>query len=321
MVPSIVAWSHLAFSWKDISELYPLKYIWYISYVLDVWYICKGNHCIYDDRLGRVYVLYVFWIKLCFKRLRNFRLIIPWLRIFHYGTKSRLSLVASYKRLTKQKYDQGKVNFCQTIERSEAGQTDEWYDRSQFIGWVEFMALITYSRGIFRMQESWWWKLQLCSTKAWTGMCTTQAARNVRYQGPLLPYYSKGNSPAVWLLGRHGSCRQAVYVNVHTYMHRYGCCTCMYMVVISLIFLFFNFWRSVRKESFGYFPNPDRCGVILGKPWVFHGPSTFWMATRRFPSSGYLTLPARLVCCAIQLFSFGTWESCVDYLSVERPEC
>ena len=79
-------------------------------------------------------------------------------------------------------------------------------------------------------------------------MCTTQAARNVRYQGPLLPYYSKGNSPAVWLLGRHGSCRQAVYVNVHTYMHRYGCCTCMYMVVISLIFLFFNFWRCLKRE-------------------------------------------------------------------------
>lgn len=94
-------------------------------------------------------------------------------------------------------------------------------------------------------------------------MCTTQAARNVRYQGPLLPYYSKGNSPAVWLLGRHGSCRQAVYVNVHTYMHRYGCCTCIvhgtYFAHLSFLqflalclkreFWIFSESRSVRRNT------------------------------------------------------------------------
>lgn len=33
--------------------------------------------------------------------------------------------------------------------------------------------------------------------------------------------------------------------------------------------------RSCLKREFGYIPNPDRHGVILGKPWVLHGPSTF----------------------------------------------
>lgn len=106
--------------------------------------------------------------------------------------------------------------------------------RSHFIGWVDFMALITYSRALLGCRNHWWWKLQLCSTKAWTGICTTQAARNVPYQGPLLPcclITPKEISTAVsgCLVEMAIVAKLCVYVCTYMYMHRYGCCTCTYI--------------------------------------------------------------------------------------------
>lgn len=63
-------------------------------------------------------------------------------------------------------------------------------------------------------------------------------------------------------------------------MHRYGCYTCTYIHAtyfahLSFLPFFFShqFWyyrrsRALFEREFGYIPNPDRYGVILGKPWI-----------------------------------------------------
>lgn len=74
-----------------------------------------------------------------------------------------------------------------------------------------------------------------------------------------------------FLPGRDGSCRQAVcvctYVYVCTYiqyMHRYGCCTCMYIhtAVISLLFPFFHFSLAT---NFYY-----RRSLIEKRVWLYY---------------------------------------------------
>lgn len=144
------------------------------------------------------------------------------------------------------------------------------------------MALITYSRGLFRMQESLMVEITVMQHKGVNGN-VQHVTFVIRDPCCLITPTEISTAVSGCLVEMAVVAKLCMYVCTCTYMHRYGCCTCTYMAVISLIFPFFHFSLATNfiigalclKREFGYIPNPDRYGVILGKPWILHGPSTF----------------------------------------------
>lgn len=91
-----------------------------------------------------------------------------------------------------------------------------------------------------------------------------------RYQGPLLSYYSWRG----FLLRSDCLVDMTVHAKLCMYCTIHGSFCHLPHRVLGALF---------RREFWYIFRSPDRCGVILGKPWVLYDPSTLWMATRIIP--------------------------------------
>lgn len=104
-----------------------------------------------------------------------------------------------------------------------------------------------------------------------------------RYQGPLLLYFTReGRFWCSLAVCRHCSDAKRWMYCAGMYNHTWQpFLSSSSFLFLQLVFVHRALGALFRRE-FWYIPNPDRCGVILGKPWV-HDPSTFWMTTRMIP--------------------------------------